>query len=152
MTNIVNTREIILDILLEITDRQALSHQVLKQALEKYQYLEKRDRSFITIVTEGTLENLIQIDYILNQYSKVKTKKMKPVILNILRMSVYQIRFMNSIPDSAVCNEAVKLASKRGFYQLKGFVNGILRNIVRNKDNPDFPDASEDLVKHLSIV
>lgn len=77
---------------------------------------------------------------------------MKPVILNILRMSVYQIRFMNSIPDSAVCNEAVKLASKRGFYQLKGFVNGILRNIVRNKDNPDFPDASEDLVKHLSIV
>lgn len=85
MTNIVNTREIILDILLEITDRQALSHQVLKQALEKYQYLEKRDRSFITIVTEGTLENLIQIDYILNQYSKVKTKKMKPVILNILR-------------------------------------------------------------------
>ena len=83
MTNIVNTREIILDILLEITDRQALSHQVLKQALEKYQYLEKRDRSFITIVTEGTLENLIQIDYILNQYSKVKTKKMKPVILNI---------------------------------------------------------------------
>ena len=152
MTNIVNTREIILDILLEITGRQALSHQVLKQALEKYQYLEKRDRSFITIVTEGTLENLIQIDYILNQYSKVKTKKMKPVILNILRMSVYQIRFMNSIPDSAVCNEAVKLASKRGFYQLKGFVNGILRNIVRNKDNPDFPDASEDLVKHLSIV
>ena len=56
MTNIVNTREIILDILLEITDRQALSHQVLRQALEKYQYLEKRDRAFITIVTEGTLE------------------------------------------------------------------------------------------------
>lgn len=113
MTNIVNTREIILDILLEITDRQALSHQVLKQALEKYQYLEKRDRSFITIVTEGTLENLIQIDYILNQYSKVKTKKMKPVILNILRMSVYQIRFMNSIPDSAVCKSRKTGIQKR---------------------------------------
>ena len=50
---------------------------------------------------------------------------MKPVIRNILRSAVYQMRWMDSVPDSAVCNEAVKLAQKKGFYNLKGFVNGV---------------------------
>ncbi len=56
---------------------------------------------------------------------------MKPVIRNILRSAVYQLLFMDSVPDSAACNEAVKLAQKRGFYSLKGFVNGVLRTISR---------------------
>ncbi len=148
----VNTREIVLDILFEINEKGAFSHQVLKQALQKYQYLDKRDRAFITIVTEGTMENLIQIDFIINQFSKVKTGKMKPLILNLLRMSVYQLKFLDGVPAAAVCNEAVKLAVKRGFSPLKGFVNGVLRAIARNMEQINYPDASEDLVKHLSIV
>lgn len=152
MTNMINTREIVLDILLEITGNGAFSHNVLKQALQKYQYMEKRDRAFITIVTEGTMENLIHIDYMIDQFSKVKTKKMKPVILNILRLSVYQIKFMDSIPNAAVCNEAVKLTTKRGFSQLKGFVNGVLRAITRNIEQISYPDASENLLKHLSVM
>lgn len=59
---------------------------------------------------------------------------MKPLIRNLLRMSAYQILFMDGVPDSAACNEAVKLAAKRKFQSLKGFVNGILRSIVREKD------------------
>ena len=50
---------------------------------------------------------MIELDYIINQFSKVKVNKMKPVIRNILRMSVYQLKYMDSVPDSAVCNEAV---------------------------------------------
>lgn len=152
MINLVNIREIVLDVLMEITGKGEFSHNVLKQTLRKYQYLDKRDRAFITIVTEETIENLIQIDYIINRFSKVKTNKMKPVILNILRMSVCQMKFMDSVPDSAVCNEAVKLAGKRGFSQLKGFVNGVLREIGRNKDNIKYPDASKNLLKNLSVV
>ncbi len=57
---------------------------------------------------------------------------MKPTIRNILRMSVYQLKYMDRVPDSAVCNEAVKLAGKRGLKSLGGFVNGVLRNIARN--------------------
>lgn len=152
MTNSVNLREVILDILLEITGNGSFSHHVLKNALTKYQYLEKKERAFITIVTEGTVENLIRIDYVIDQFSKIKTKKMKPVIANILRMSVYQLLFMDSVPDAAVCNEAVKLAAKRNFSQLKGFVNGVLRAIGRSKDNIKYPDASKDILKHLSVV
>lgn len=137
---------------MEITGKKEFSHNVLKNALNKYQYLDKQERAFITIVTEGTIENLIQIDYIINQFSKVKTEKMKPLILNILRMSIYQMMYMKTIPDSAVCNEAVKLTIKRGFSQLKGFVNGVLRAIARNKETIRYPDASKNLLKSLSVT
>ena len=65
----VNIREIILDALMEITEEEAYSHLVLRSVLEKYQYLDKRDRAFITRVTEGTVENMIEIDYIIEQFS-----------------------------------------------------------------------------------
>lgn len=58
---------------------------------------------------------MLRIDYILNQFSSVKVNKMKPVIRNILRSGVYQLLFMDSVPDSAACNEAVKLAQKKDF-------------------------------------
>ena len=80
--------------------------------------------SFCDPVCEGTLEYRILIDYIIDSYSKVAVEKMKPPIREILRSAVYQLKFMDSVPDSAVCNEAVKLAQKKGFYNLKPFVNG----------------------------
>ncbi len=135
-------REMILDILMEVLEKNQYSHLVLSKALAKYQYLEKADRSFIKRVVDGTVEYCLQIDFILNSYSKVKVTKMKPVIRTILRMSVYQILYMVRVPDSAACNEAVKLAEKRGFFGLKGFVNGVLRNISRNKEKLMFPDDS----------
>lgn len=130
-------REIVLGVLTEVLDKGNFVHLVLNQALSKYQYLEKPDRAFITRVTEGTLEYLLQIDYIINSYSKTKTEKMKPLIRNILRMSVYQLLYMDRVPDSAVCNEAVKLAIHHHFQGLKGFVNGVLRTIARNKEDLD---------------
>jgi len=137
-----NVRELALDILMEVLEQGGLSHVVLNQALSKYQYLEKQDRAFVTRVTEGTLEYLIQIDYVIGQYSKTKIEKMKPLIRTLLRMSVYQILYMDRIPDSAVCDEAVKLAVKRRFQGLKGFVNGVLRAIARGKGELVFPDDS----------
>lgn len=135
-------REIVLDILTEVLERGSFVHLVLNQALQKYQYLDKPDRAFITRVTEGTLEYLLQIDHIINRYSKTKTEKMKPLIRNLLRMSVYQILYMDRVPDSAACNEAVKLAVKRHFSGLKGFVNGVLRTVSREKDSLVFDTPS----------
>ena len=135
-------REIVLDILTEVLERGSFVHLVLNQALQRYQYLDKPDRAFITRVTEGTLEYLLQIDHIINRYSKTKTEKMKPLIRNLLRMSVYQILYMDRVPDSAACNEAVKLAVKRHFSGLKGFVNGVLRTVSREKDSLVFDTPS----------
>ena len=131
MTDTVNTRRLALDVLLEVTEHGAYSNQVLRAVLEKYQYMEKYERAFLTRLVEGTIQHMIELDYVIDQFSKVKVKKMKPVIRNILRMGVYQIQYMDSVPDSAACNEAVKLARKSGFSTLSGFVNGVLRNIAR---------------------
>ena len=114
MTDKTDTREIVLDILLAVTRDGEYSHIALKNTLDKYQYLEKRERAFLTKVVEGTLEYQIRIDYIINTFSNTKVHKMKPVIRCILRSAVYQICFLDGVPDSAACNEAVKLAKKRG--------------------------------------
>ena len=91
MTKPVNIREICLEILQEITEEEAYSHVVIRDVLEKYQYLEKRDRAFISRVAEGTLEYMLQMDYIIECFSKVPIYNMKPLIRNLLRISVYQL-------------------------------------------------------------
>ena len=151
MTDSVNTRELILGILMEVTKEGSYSHLVIRSVLDKYQYLEKKERAFITRVSEGTIQYMIELDYIINQFSKVKVNKMKPVIRNILRMGVYQIQYMDSVPDSAACNEAVKLARKSGFSTLSGFVNGVLRNIARNSGSIRYPDEEKEPVLALSV-
>lgn len=128
-----NLRELILDMLFTMEKEGTYSNILIKNVLDKYDYLEAQEKAFVKRVAEGTLERRIQLDYIINNYSKVPVKKMKPLIRSLLRMSVYQLLFMDGVPDSAVCNEAVKLAEKRKFGSLKGFVNGVLRTIARNK-------------------
>src|SRR5699024_721447 len=103
MANKVNLRELILNILLEINREGQYSHLVIRDTLKKYQYLGKQERAFITRVCEVTLEYRIRLDYILDQYSAVPAAKMKPVIRELLRSSVYQLLYMDHVPDSAVC-------------------------------------------------
>ncbi len=146
-----NTRELVLETLLSVEKGESYSHKALSALLDKYQYLSKQERSFITRVTLGTLERRIELDYIIDWFSKVKVKKMKPVIRCILRMGVYQLKYMDSVPDSAVCNEAVKLAGKKGFGSLKGFVNGVLRSISRNLPEVSYPSEEEKPIEAVSI-
>lgn len=147
----VNDRELVLEILLAVDRDGEYSHIALRNVLDNHQYLDKSERAFITRVTEGTLEHMIELDYMIDQFSKVKTAKMKPVIRWIIRSGVYQLKYMDSVPASAACNEAVKLAVKRGFGGLRGYVNGVLRSISRNLGQIVYPDR-EDVRKWLSIT
>ena len=83
-------RELILEILLQIEEEGEHSHIAIRNALSKYQFLPKKERAFITRVCEGTLEYRIQIDYILDSFSKVTVDKMKPAIREILRSACYR--------------------------------------------------------------
>ena len=152
MTNGVSVRELVLDILMEVNEKEQYSHLVIRDVLNKYQYLEKQERAFLTRLAEGTIEHMLEMDFIINSFSKVKVNKMKPLIRNLLRMSVYQLKYMDSIPDAAVCNEAVKLARKRGFGQLRGFVNGVLRNIAREHERLQYPDEKLEPVRFLEVT
>ncbi len=145
-----NAREIVLDTLLEIERNKVFSNQLLKSVLDKYDYLDVQDKRFIKRLTEGCIERKIELDYYLNQYSSVPVHKMKPLIRCLMRMGVYQIVYMDKIPDAAACNEAVKLAVKRKFVNLKGFVNGVLRKIARSKENLPLPQK-KDIQEYLSV-
>lgn len=137
--------------LLEMDAGKEYSHIIIRNGLNKYNDAAARDKAFIKRVAEGTIERRIQIDYILNLYSNVPVSRMKPLIRNLLRMSVYQILWMDTTPDAAVCNEAVKLAQAHRFQNLKGFVNGVLRTVVREKESIPYPDKS-DMLRFLSVM
>lgn len=145
------TRELVLDLLLEWEKTDAFSHQLIRQVLDKYDYLSGQEKSFMKRLAEGTLERQIELDYVLGQFSSVPVKKMKPLIRSLLRMSVYQILFMDAVPDAAAINEAVKLANKRKFTNLKGFVNGVLRNISKTKTEIKYPSKEKDIKNYLSV-
>ena len=145
----VNVRKLALDLLIQVMEENIFCDRALHCAFERYP-MEKRDRSFLARLVEGTVERCIEMDYVLNQFSKINVEKMKPAIRNILRLSVYQILYMDQVPDSAACNEAVKLTVKRNMKNLKGFVNGVLRNVAREKENISYL-PKEDVVSYLSV-
>lgn len=147
----VNLRALALDILCAVNEEGRYSHLMLRQVLEKYQYLPKQERAFLTRLVEGTIERQIALDYVIDAFSKTKTRKMKPLIRNLMRMSAYQILYMDAVPDSAACDEAVRLAKKRGFSGLSGFVNGVLRSVARDGRNVSWPDGESEPIAALSV-
>lgn len=151
MDNTVNTREIVLDLLIAIEKGEDFSHKLMKGTLDKYDYLERKDKAFIKRITEGTLERQLYLDYVIDAYSNTPVRKMKPLIRSLLRLSAYQILYMDQVPDRAACNEAVKLAGKRKFVNLKGFVNGVLRQITAHKEALPVP-SRENMTAFLSIT
>lgn len=112
--------------------------------------LDKNDRALVTEIVNGTLRNLIKIDWIISRFVKLNPKKITPSIRDILRCGIYQIMFLDKIPDFAVCNESVELAKLYGNSGAAKFVNGVLRNIVRNKDNILLPDKA-NIIEYYSI-
>jgi len=139
-----NIRGIALDALMEAEDSSASSSSIITGVLNKYDYLDQRDKAFIKLLFEGAVERRITLDFILDKRSSVKTRKMKPVIRNILRMGVYQLLFTDA-PSYAVCKESVNLAGKRGFKGLGGFINGVLRGIAREVESSGYKDEERFL-------
>lgn len=151
MAKEINIRELVLETLTDIDRGRKNASEAMSGTLRNYQYLSKQERSFYTRLCGGTLEYRLQLDYLINQVSKTPVQKCKPYIRNLLRMSLYQIRYMDSVPEEAACNEAVKLAKKKGFQSLSGFVNGVLRNLIRKQEAIAFPSKEKNRIAYYSI-
>ena len=146
-----DVRYIAYETLLLVTDGEYTGEPV-KDVLNKYSYLNSLDRSFLKRLIEGTIERMITVDHVIGQFSKVPVKKMKKQVRCLLRMGTYQLLFMDSVSDYAAVDETVKLIRKTHLYKLSGFVNAVLRNISRNKDNIRWPDKDSDIVKYMSVT
>ncbi|MGN0791934.1 MAG: 16S rRNA (cytosine(967)-C(5))-methyltransferase RsmB [Christensenellales bacterium] len=135
-------RRIALNALMEITDRGAYANLALKSALSG---IDERDARWISAAVYTTLDHLLYIDSVIAAYAR---GRLKPDIRGILRLGVCQALYMD-VPDSAACNESVKLAKEVGKGALSGFVNGIMRNICRNRDN--LPPLPDEPLQRLSV-
>ena len=128
-----NVRQLASDILAKVDARKAYADILLDQAL-KAAMLNERDRALLTELTYGTLRWRGNIDAQLSRYLRQPLAKTDPLIRNLLRVSVYQLRFLDKIPDYAAVNEAVELARNHSGGKSAGFVNAVLRNFLRDKD------------------
>ena len=138
-------REAVLEILTGIREKGKYSHIAVREMLDRCEKegMDRRQRAFVKRMTEGVIERRIELDDVLRRYTK-KGARIRPVIRDILRMGIFQILYMDSVPDSAACNEAVKLTKSCGKKELAGFVNGILRTVVREKEAGKLLTASEE--------
>ena len=139
-------REYALKKLIKINENRSFSSELLGDLNYEFSL---QEAGFIRTIIMGTIKNQMYMDYLIKKLSKVRFKKIHTSILNILRMSLYQLIYMEHIPESAVINEAVTLAKKYGHKGSSGFVNGVLRNFVRNKE--EYMDLSSlDKIERLS--
>ena len=127
-----NQRKIALEILLNQEEKNLLLKDLL---LELESSLTNQEYGFVRTIIYGTIRYKIRLDYILDKMSKIKLTKIHKPILIILRLSLYQLIYMEHIKVSAVINEAVELAKIYGNKGSVSFVNGLLRNFVRNKES-----------------
>jgi len=146
----INPREIVCRILTEVESEGQFGNIALKKELKANGAMKAQDRAFVTEAVNGTLRNIIYIDYCINSFSTVKTEKMKPWVLAVMRCAVYQLIFM-SVPQSAAIDEAVKLIKGRNLDGLAGFVNAVLRKISDNIDNIVLPEESKNPAEYISI-
>ncbi|HHW02934.1 MAG TPA: 16S rRNA (cytosine(967)-C(5))-methyltransferase RsmB [Thermoanaerobacterales bacterium] len=141
-----NARELAIRILM---DSQQGSYSNL--ALNKYLTFDvpALDRAFVTELVYGVLKYRIRLDYIISQFSKIELSKMTLPVINILRIGVYQLIFLDKIPEFAAVNESVTLAKKMENPGAAKFVNAVLRNIVRNMKDIAYPDPVSQPLEFL---
>ena len=144
-----DVRKIAFNTIYRVLHDEAYSALALNSAI-KDNDLNKLDASFLSRLVYGVIERKILLDYVISQYSKIKPKKIENKTLIILELGVFQLLFMDKVPSSAAVNEAVKLSKKVGAYKSSGYINAVLRNLVRNDLKYSLPDES-DRVKYLSV-
>lgn len=143
-------RKAALEALLKVEREDAYSNLALGGAVNKYG-LDGRDASLAGALLYGVLEQRLLLDYIIKAYSKTPLKKLQPEVLTILRMGVYQLLFMDKVPQSAAVNESVKLAKNKKLFSASGFINGLLRAVSRAQVKYTLPDKNKDKLSHISI-
>jgi 16S rRNA (cytosine967-C5)-methyltransferase len=146
-----NARSAALSALLHVDVNEGYSNIVLDKTLSAAS-LEQRDKALASAIFYGVLERRITLDYIIRQFSKTSVEKMSPEVLEILRMGVYQILYLEKIPKSAAVNESVNLAKENGLVKASGFINAVLRALLRNIDQVKMPDPEKEPLLYLSVT
>jgi 16S rRNA (cytosine967-C5)-methyltransferase len=146
-----NPRALALEILTRVDARRSYADRLLDSALEKND-LEPRDRGLVTELVYGTLRWRGRIDWIAAQFLTRPLAGMKPGLLNLLRLTLYQVLFLSKVPEYAAVHEGVELAKLVGGQGAGALVNAVARKILHEQDKIFLPNAEDDLVRHLAVL
>ncbi|WP_010096723.1 16S rRNA (cytosine(967)-C(5))-methyltransferase RsmB [Ornithinibacillus scapharcae] len=140
-------RNTIIDLLLRIEQDSGYSHLLINHEI-KSNKISPKDEGLLTEIVYGTIQRKITLDYFIDYYLNSK-KKIEPWVRMLLRMSIYQMNYLDKVPDHAIFHEAVEIAKQRGHKGVASLVNGMLRTIQRN----GLPDIQkiQDPVQRLSV-
>ena len=136
--------------LLHVDENEGFSNLVLDKTLARFA-LEPRDAALASAIFYGVLERRLTLDYYIGQFARTPIHKMTPQVREILRIGAYQILYLEKIPPSAAVNVAVELAKQNKAVKASGFINAVLRNLVRSREKLQLPDEKENPLRHLSL-
>jgi 16S rRNA (cytosine967-C5)-methyltransferase len=134
-------------ILQDVETKKAYSNMACNSRIKR---ITPPNPPFVRDLAYGVIRQKMYLDYVISNFVKTPISKLNSADLNIIRMGLYQLIYMNSVPDYAAVDESVELAKKYAKGR-EGFVNGVLRQYQRDKDYVKLPDREEDEVKYLSI-
>lgn len=140
-----NPRQLAFSVLCRV-DEGAYADLALDAAFQQETRLDPRDRGLATELVYGTLRRRGRLDFALARLCSKPLAKVEPRVLNLLRLGAYQILFLDKVPAPAAVHETVELARREQLERATGFINGILRNLIRQREEIPWPDATEPVV------
>lgn len=151
MTQLKTGRQIAAEALLRVETAKSYSNIVLDRLLQP-DGTAARERAFASALFYGVLEKKLTLDYVIGRYSSKPVEKLDPLVRQLLRMAVYQIVYMDSVPAPAAVHESVELAKSLGKGRASGFVNGVLRSFLRDGGEIRLPEPEDDRIQWLSLA
>ena len=145
-------RKTALGVLNTLTRGKKTLDSILHDIPQDERYLSRRDRSLFTAIVYGVLRWRNRLDHIITHFSNTPIQKIEPGVLNILRLGLFQIIYLDRIPDSAAVNTSVEITKQIGASRAAGFVNALLRKSAANYSSIHFPVFETDPVAFLSAV
>ena len=125
--------------------------QALESMHDETSLFSKRDRALIHALVFGVIRWQKALDWIVAHYSKTPLRKIEPTVLHILRIGIFQILYMDRIPDSAAVNTCVEMGKQFGKPWVARYINGLLRNVARDRSHIPFPPPEKDFIQHLAV-
>ncbi len=146
----VDARHTAITVLNTVDQREKTLDLVLRALPQDENYLSRRDRALLNAMVYGVLRWRGRLDHIIAYFSNIPLRKIQPMVLNILRLGLFQIIFLDRVPDSAAVNTSVELAKQMNSFRASGFVNALLRKAADNWERVPFSTFQEDPLAFLT--
>jgi 16S rRNA (cytosine967-C5)-methyltransferase len=140
-----------LDILNTLDKGSRTLDNILDEVLSRHAFFSKKDRALLQAVVYGVLRWRAKLDWIIAHFSATRLSRIDPKVMNILRLGLFQIIYLDRIPVSAAVNTSVEMAKSVTAPYVVRFVNGLLRNAARKYQQVSYPDANKDPVSALAV-